>query len=53
MFQNYSGLVDDNLDFEYGNDVSLWGGCGITLSGQMWYFGGWDDYARQVSSKAI
>ena len=53
IFQNYSGLVDGNLNFNYGDDVSLEGGCGITLHGQMWYFGGNGDYTRQVTSKAI
>ena len=53
IFQNYSGLVDGNLNFDYADEVSLWGGCGITLRGQMWYFGGSRDYTRQVSSKAI
>ena len=52
LFQNYSGLVDDNLEFDYGNRVSLQSGCGITLLGQMWYFGGNGEYKRQVSSKA-
>ena len=53
LFQNYSGLVDSNFEFEYGNDVSLFYGCGLTLRGQMWYFGGSNAYKRQVSSKAI
>ena len=46
-------MVDDNLEFEYGDEVYMKYGCGITLHGQMWYFGGWGDYAQQVSSKAI
>ena len=49
LFQNYSGLVDGNLNFNYGDDVSLEYGCGITLHGQMWYFGGTGEYKRQVS----
>ena len=53
LFQNYSGLVDDNLEFDYGYGVSFFEGCGITLRGQIWYFGGHGDYTRQVSSKAI
>ena len=53
LFQNYSGLVDDNLEFDYGDDVALVSGCGITLHGQMWYFGGTGDFTRQVSSEAI
>ena len=39
------------LDFAYGNEVSIGFGCGLTLNGQMWYFGGND--RRQVSSKLI
>ena len=53
LFQNYSGLVDSNFEFEYGNDVSLFYGCGLTLRGQMWYFGGRNEYLRQVSPKVI
>ena len=53
IFQNYSGLVDGNLEFDYGTDVSLIYGCGLTLRGQMWYFGGGTGYERQVSSKAM
>ena len=53
IFQNYLGLVDDNLDFNYGVEVSLKYGCGLTLRGQMWYFGGFGSYIRRVSSKAI
>ena len=52
LFQNYSGFVDGNLNFNYGDDVSLAGGCGITLRGQMWYFGSGANL-RQVCSKAI
>ena len=52
-FKNYSGLIDGNLDIDYGNGVSLESGCGLTLRGQMWYFGGSNGYQRQVSSKAV
>ena len=51
LLQNDSGLVDGDLDFEY--QVSLDRGCGLSLRGQMWYFGGGGTYSRQVSSKAI
>ena len=33
--------------------MSFDNGCGLTLRGQMWYFGGRDAYNRQVSSKPI
>ena len=49
LFQNYSGLVDDNLNFDYGDDVSIRSGCAVTLRDQMWYFGGYEEYKRQVS----
>ena len=52
LFQNYSGLVEGNLEFDLGTDVSLNLGCGITFRGQMWYFGGDGVYKRQVCSKA-
>ena len=44
--------MDDNLDFNYGVGVSINKGCGLTLRGQMWYFGGDGVYKRQVCSKA-
>ena len=53
LFKNYLGLDDANFDFHYEDEVSLRYGCGITLRGQMWYFGGGFEYTRQVSSKAI
>jgi len=49
MIVNSQGLVDGNLEFDYGNRVSLAYGCGITLHGQMWYFGGHREYLRQKS----
>ena len=36
--------------FEYGEGADAYGGCGATLMGEMWYFGGWLNYQeRQVS----
>ena len=43
-------MINDDLDFSYGNDVSLKYGCAVTLKGVMWYFGG--SQSRQVSFKA-
>ena len=37
----YSGNVDDDLSFEYGVGTDVNGGCGATLMGEMWYFGGY------------
>ena len=48
-----SGVVNDDLDFSYGSDVSLKFGCAVTLKGLMWYFGGSNDMSRQVSFKVI
>lgn len=42
------GNVDDDLIFEYGEGVEAFEGCGATLMGEMWYFGG-DYQSRQVS----
>ena len=39
VLMNVSGVVNDDLDFNYGSDVSRCG-YGITLRGQMWYIGG-------------
>ena len=44
----FSGVVNDDLDFNYGSEVSVYEGCAATLRGQMWYFGG-NEIPRQVS----
>ena len=46
-------MLNDDLDFSYGSDVSLKFGCAVTLKGLMWYFGGSNDRSRQVNFKAI
>ena len=38
-----SGNYNDNLDFKYGDDATVAYGCGATLMGQFWYFGGYGD----------
>ena len=40
--------MDDDLSFEYGEGADAYLGCGATLLGEMWYFGGYPN-ARQVS----
>ena len=40
--------MDDDLIFEYGEGTDAYGGCGATLMGEMWYFGGVGSYMRQV-----
>ena len=32
--------MDDNLSFEFGEGTDADRGCGATLMGEMWYFGG-------------
>ena len=36
----FSGNVNDDIDFEYGEGTDARYGCGATLFGQFWYFGG-------------
>ena len=46
--------MNEDIDFEYGEETSAVSGCGATLFGQFWYFGGYDaqneSYKRQVRS---
>ena len=45
----YPGNVDDDLRFEYDINTDAHGGCGATLMGEMWYFGGFKSaQKRQV-----
>ena len=49
---SFSGVVNDDMDFNYGSGVSLKNGCGVTLRGQFRYFGGDESQnKRQVSSQ--
>ena len=34
------GSVNSDLNFEYGADTRVYGGCAVTFMGHMWYFGG-------------
>ena len=48
----FSGIVNNDLDFNYRSNVSPKQGCGVTLHGQFWYLGGNEfQYKRQVSPK--
>ena len=49
----YSGNYNDDLTFKYGKGTDVSDGCGATLMGQFWYFGGTGDYYGQVNSKVI
>ena len=41
--------MNDDLDFQYGEETSAYQGCGATLFGEFWYFGGQSPLKRQVS----
>lgn len=47
---NDSGYYNHDLNFEYGDGVTADTGCGATLMGQFWYFGGYKDNKRQVNT---
>ena len=32
--------MNKDLNFDYGPDTYVYGGCAATLNGEMWYFGG-------------
>ena len=40
--------MNDDLNFEFGMDVGVARGCGATLMGEFWYFGGSGPTVRQV-----
>ena len=40
--------MNEDLNFEYGDDTIVRSGCGATLHNIFWYFGGYDSYKRQV-----
>ena len=44
-------MVNDNIAFNYDDNISFDHGCGVTISGQFWYLGGKrnSQYIRQVS----
>ena len=46
---SYSGNYNDDLNFEYGHATTAAYGCGATLMGQFWYFGGYGIATRQVN----
>ena len=48
-----SGNVNDDIDFEYDEGTIAHDGCGATLFGQFWYFGGYGTKKRQVSINLI
>ena len=46
------GEVNDDLNFQYGSQTSVYDGCGFTLKGQFWYMGGLPD-PRQVKKLRV
>ena len=46
----FQGYVNDNLNFEYGENTDAYAGCSAMLNGQMYYFGGG---GRQGDSKQV
>ena len=36
----YSGNVNEDLNFEYGEEIKVVKGCGALLRNVFWYFGG-------------
>ena len=45
----YSGNINQDLAFEYGDGTAAQYGCGSTLNNEFWYFGG--SNKRQVKSQ--
>ena len=45
---DFDGNVNPSSVFEIGEDVSISYGCGATLNGEFWYFGGSSSKVRQV-----
>jgi len=44
----FSGNVNEDLNFEYGEGTVVEGGCGALLRNVFWYFGGSYSNERQV-----
>ena len=44
----YSGNVNEDLNFEYGEETIVTYGCGGLLRNVFWYFGGFGSYNGQV-----
>ena len=50
ILQFLERYINNNLNFEYGENTDPYNGCSAMLNGQMYYFGGveTDGYSRQV-----
>ena len=40
MIVDFNGNVNEDLNFEYGEEVTVYDGCGASFMGEFWYFGG-------------
>ena len=48
----FSGNTNENPSFKYEDGTTAFRGCGATLNGEFWYFGGEDKY-KNVSLSSI
>lgn len=49
---DFNGHENKQLNFDYDDRVTVYGGCGASLHGVFWYFGGrYSNDKRQVISK--
>ena len=44
----FSGNINEDLTFEYGENTQANYGCAATLKNEFWYFGGYSSFKRQV-----
>ena len=52
--KSFQGQVNDDIDFTYGEGTAAFYGCGASLRGEFWYFGGYHgaiNTLRQVSQR--
>ena len=47
----FEGNVENDLQFNYGENTETYDSCGATLNGQLWIIGGWNE-RNQVSFSA-
>ena len=57
MIVDVEGNLINDLAFEYGEETATFNGCGATLLGEFWYFGGGrpntNTYKRQVCDSKV
>ena len=49
------GNINEDLDFQYDDGITVYGGCGATLQNVFWYFGGSSRFGtlRQVKLQIL